>query len=131
VITLLFSPSLIYLLFYDISWHQSRHLPTARIPPSTPHPFILTLTHFFPKRIRCFVHLHHQRLLPLVFEFCRLLSIVPAVLGTMWNLYSMVWLPCSAGGDGDVGGGWGRRSTPERLDFFVAALWVCPLLFID
>ncbi len=38
----------------------------------------------------------------------------------------MVWPPGSAGGDGDVGGGWGRRSPPERLDFFVAALWVCP-----
>lgn len=121
------------LSLYFILRHQSRHLPTARIPPSTPHPIILTLTRFFPQPIQRIILFHRQRLLHFLFEFCRLLSIVPAVLGTMWNLYSMIWLPGSTGpnlDEGIHGGGWGRRSPPERVDFFVATLWVRSTLLL-
>ncbi|KAJ7235092.1 N-glycosylation protein-domain-containing protein, partial [Mycena haematopus] len=49
-------------------------------------------------------------LTPLLFEFSRLLSIVPAVSGTLYNLYFMYHPPS------------GPRA-PVRIDFFVSALW--------
>ncbi|KAJ7301845.1 N-glycosylation protein-domain-containing protein, partial [Mycena albidolilacea] len=73
-----------------------RHLPTSRIIPfSAPLVPPSTL---------------EQRLTPLLFEFSRLLSIVPAIFGTIYNL-CFVFHPPS-----------GPRA-PERIDFFVSALW--------
>ncbi|KAK7039455.1 N-glycosylation protein-domain-containing protein [Favolaschia claudopus] len=73
-----------------------RHLPTSRlIPVSAPLVPPTTL---------------EQRLTPLFFEFSRLLSIVPAAIGTFYNIYIMYYPPT------------GRR-VPERIDFFVSALW--------
>ncbi|KAJ7854319.1 N-glycosylation protein-domain-containing protein [Mycena olivaceomarginata] len=75
---------------------QPRHLPTSRIIPfSAPLVPPSTL---------------EQRLTPLLFEFSRLLSIVPAIFGTLYNL-CFVFHPPS-----------GPRA-PERIDFFVSALW--------
>ncbi|PPQ87003.1 hypothetical protein CVT25_009512 [Psilocybe cyanescens] len=82
----------------------SRALPTARIiPPSLPLIPPTTL---------------EQRLTPLLFEFARLLSIVPAVFGTLYNLYFLVWPPQAR----QVGMGVGRPP-PERVDYFISALW--------
>ncbi|KAH9475334.1 hypothetical protein JR316_0012445 [Psilocybe cubensis] len=78
----------------------SRALPTARIiPPSLPLIPPSTL---------------EQRLTPLLFEFARLLSIVPAVFGTLYNIYFIIWPPKPTG----VG-----RPPPERIDYFISALW--------
>ncbi|KAJ7641524.1 N-glycosylation protein-domain-containing protein [Roridomyces roridus] len=69
-----------------------RHLPTARIVPvSAPIVPPSTL---------------EQRLTPLLFELSRLLSIVPAVIGTIYNLYHLFFAP-----------------VPSRIDYFVSALW--------
>ncbi|KAF9530117.1 N-glycosylation protein-domain-containing protein [Crepidotus variabilis] len=84
----------------------SRHLPTARIvqakgplvPPNT----------------------FQERLTPLLFEFSRLLSIVPALIGTVYNLYYIFHPPSRDQWGGD---GRGSRAPPDVLDFFVAALW--------
>ncbi|KAJ7218554.1 N-glycosylation protein-domain-containing protein [Mycena pura] len=51
-----------------------------------------------------------KRLTPLLFEFSRLLAIVPAVFGTLYNLYRIYHPPSGA-------------HKPERIDFFVSALW--------
>jgi len=84
----------------------SRHLPTARfISPSDSSP------------------LPQHKLIPLLFEFSRLLSIVPAFFGTIWNLYWLIWLPTAIDTVSDSGGWGGRKTPPERADFFVAALW--------
>ncbi|KAL0951991.1 hypothetical protein HGRIS_008645 [Hohenbuehelia grisea] len=78
-----------------------RRLPTSRIiPPSSPLIPHDTLQH---------------RLTPLLFEFSRLLSIVPALLGTLYNLYYLFYPPQA---DAEA-----RRAPPESVDFFVAALW--------
>lgn len=49
-----------------------------------------------------------------LFVFSRLLSIVPAVVGTLWNLYHLVWPPT----------GPGPSTLSWRVDFFVSVLWV-------
>ncbi|KAJ7280182.1 N-glycosylation protein-domain-containing protein [Mycena rebaudengoi] len=73
-----------------------RHLPTSRIiSPSGPLVPPSTL---------------QQRFTPLLFEFSRLLSIVPAIFGTLYNIYFILNPP-----DG--------RRAPQRIDFFVSALW--------
>lgn len=72
-----------------------RHLPTARkVPFSGPLVPPNTL---------------QQRLTPLLFEFSRLLSIVPAIFGTLYNLYHFYSPP--------------PLGSPERIDYFVSALW--------
>ncbi|RDB21835.1 N-glycosylation protein eos1 [Hypsizygus marmoreus] len=77
-----------------------RHLPTTRIIHSTgPVVPLNTL---------------QQRLTPLLFEFSRLLSIVPAIFGTLYNLYH-VYQPPGSRADG--------RHPPERIDFAISALW--------
>ncbi|KAF7328847.1 hypothetical protein MVEN_02514200 [Mycena venus] len=75
---------------------EPRHLPTSRIIPASA-PLVPPST-------------LEQRLTPLLFEISRLLSIVPAVFGTLYNLY-FIYHPPS-----------GPRA-PERIDFFVSALW--------
>ncbi|KAF8063263.1 hypothetical protein FPV67DRAFT_234816 [Lyophyllum atratum] len=77
-----------------------KHLPTARIIPSS-GPLVP------PNTLQ-------QRLTPLLFEFSRLLSIVPAIFGTLYNLYR-IYQPPPPRADG--------RSTPERVDFAISALW--------
>ena len=89
--------------FFPCSASQPRRLPTARIIPASP-PLVP------PNTLQ-------QRLTPLLFESSRLLSIVPAVLGILYNLYqaynpSTVPLPPDS------------RRPPERIDRLVAALWV-------
>ena len=58
---------------------------------------------------------HSQRhafisLAPLLFEFSRLLSVVPAIFGTLWNLYYMYRPPR---------GGWGWSA-----EYAVCVMWV-------
>ncbi|KAF9481445.1 hypothetical protein BDN70DRAFT_905242 [Pholiota conissans] len=80
----------------------SRHLPTARIVHSS-GPIVPPTT-------------LAQRLTPLLFEFARLLSVVPAVFGTLYNLYHIynpppyVIVP-------------NTRPPPQRTDYFISALW--------
>ncbi|KAF5368023.1 hypothetical protein D9758_004495 [Tetrapyrgos nigripes] len=70
-----------------------RHLPTTRNLPSTP-PLIP------PNTLQ-------QRITPLLFEFSRWLSIVPALVGLFWNVYLM-WDPSGFDVDGDANSGPGR-----------------------
>jgi len=74
---------------------QPKHLPTSRKRP-TSKPLIP------PNTLQQFIT-------PLLFEFSRLLSIVPAIFGTLYNLYH-VYQPYDNG--------------PERVDFAISALWV-------
>ncbi|KAJ3714309.1 N-glycosylation protein-domain-containing protein [Lentinula guzmanii] len=79
-----------------------RHLPTSRkitlrgplIPPSV----------------------LQQRLTPLLFEFSRFLSIVPAFFGILYHIYH-IYHPPTATISFD-----GRRP-PERVDYIISALW--------
>lgn len=54
-------------------------------------------------------------LAPLLFEFSRLLSIVPALFGTLWNLYHTVRPPH---------GSWGWSA-----EYAVSVLWVSAAQF--
>ncbi|KDR72822.1 hypothetical protein GALMADRAFT_212843 [Galerina marginata CBS 339.88] len=81
---------------------SSRHLPTARIIPSS-GPLVPPNT--------------LERLTPLLFEFCRLLSIVPAIFGTLYNLYHIYRPPTY---DNTIPN---TRPPPERVDYFISALW--------
>lgn len=83
---------------------QSRHLPTASIVPSSGP--IVPPTSF------------ERGLTPLLFEFARFLSIIPAVFGTLYNAYHVLYPPSADGAP---------RPPPQRVDFFVSALWVRPL----
>lgn len=88
---------------------QPRHLPTARITPTSSYfPFLSSLsssaTAPLPSPLK--------PLIPLLWELARLLSIVPAVFGTLYNLYYVFFPP--------------RNSVWWRVDFFVSALWVSP-----
>ncbi|KAJ8516727.1 hypothetical protein ONZ45_g5995 [Pleurotus djamor] len=74
-------------------------LPTSRILPSSA-PLIPPST-------------LQERLTPLLFEFSRLLAIVPALIGTLYNLYFVFHGP-------DVY----QPGKPEKVDYAVAALWV-------
>ncbi|KAF8966745.1 N-glycosylation protein-domain-containing protein [Flammula alnicola] len=80
----------------------SRHLPTARIIPSS-GPLVPPNT-------------LEQRLTPLLFEFSRLLSIVPAIFGTLYNLYHIYRPPTYDSAPN-------TRPPPERVDYFISALW--------
>lgn len=51
-----------------------------------------------------------QRLTPLLFEFSRLLSIVPSVFGALYNIYHAVHPPASG--------------PTTRVDYLVSLLWV-------
>ena len=80
---------------------QSRNLPTARIIPASP-PLIPPTA--------------MQRITPFLFEFSRLLSIVPAFCGTVYCIYRLFYpdetrIP-------------GARPPPGRVDYFISALWV-------
>ncbi|KAK7434575.1 hypothetical protein VKT23_018936 [Stygiomarasmius scandens] len=100
-----------------------RHLPTTRT--SIPHP-----SSSDPSQRR------HIDPLFLLFEFSRLLSIVPALIGLLWNIWC--WWTWEAdqgygwyggpgvgggGGEAEIGYGGGRRLPPDRMDYFVSALW--------
>ncbi|KAI4518207.1 hypothetical protein K525DRAFT_250663 [Schizophyllum commune Loenen D] len=73
-----------------------RRLPTARIVGSSA-PIVP------PSSLQ-------QQLTPLLFEFSRLLSIVPAIIGLLYNIYHMLYPPSHPG-------------APQRVDYFVSALW--------
>ncbi|PCH34783.1 hypothetical protein WOLCODRAFT_139576 [Wolfiporia cocos MD-104 SS10] len=81
------------------SEEMPRNLPTARIttpalsPISSP-----ALPSWF---------------IPFLFLFSRFLSIVPAVFGTLWNVYHIIWPPTGSGAD----------TLRWRVDFLVSALW--------
>ncbi|KAF5319465.1 hypothetical protein D9619_008773 [Psilocybe cf. subviscida] len=77
----------------------SRHLPTARIVPSS-GPIVPPST-------------FAERVTPFLFEFSRLLSIVPAIFGTMYNIYYILYPPTASN----------TRPPPERIDYFLSALW--------
>ncbi|KAJ7086399.1 hypothetical protein B0H15DRAFT_986517 [Mycena belliarum] len=77
-----------------------RHLPTSRIIPAS-GPLVPPST-------------LEQRLTPLLFEFSRLLAVVPAIFGTLYNLYFVSRPPS------------GPRA-PQRIDFLVSALWCLAL----
>lgn len=97
-------------IFSDIfTLSQPRHLPTSRIIHSS-GPLVP------PNTLQ-------QRLTPLLFESSRLLSIVPAVFGTLYNLYRVYNPP-----NPNILIQSGNRRPPERVDFFVSALWVSLLL---
>ncbi|KAF8874521.1 N-glycosylation protein-domain-containing protein [Gymnopilus junonius] len=81
----------------------SRHLPTARIIPSS-GPLVPPNT-------------LEQRLTPLLFEFSRLLSIVPAIFGTLYNIYHIYHPPVYDKAIPNA------RPPPERVDFFISVLW--------
>lgn len=56
----------------------------------------------------------------LLFEFSRLLAIVPASLGFIWCLWhTYVYEP-----DLDLEGPVLRRPPPDRIDYIIASLWV-------
>ncbi|KAF9219261.1 hypothetical protein BS17DRAFT_741094 [Gyrodon lividus] len=90
-----------------------RHLPTTRIfPASEPLVSPSVLTTF-------------------LFESSRLLSVVPASLGALINVWCL-WSPpgypttyTSHDQQDDVEhpGGWGRRCLPDRGDYLIAVLW--------
>ncbi|KAF8183631.1 N-glycosylation protein-domain-containing protein [Pholiota molesta] len=80
----------------------SRHLPTARIVASS-GPIVPPTT-------------LAQQLTPLLFEFARLLSIVPAVFGTLYNLYHIYNPPPYTVIPN-------TRPPPQRIDYFISALW--------
>ncbi|KAK2463308.1 hypothetical protein APHAL10511_004963 [Amanita phalloides] len=79
----------------------SRRLPTARIVPASA-PIIP------PNTLQ-------QRLTPLLFELSRLLAVVPALVGTLYNLYRLYSPPTSSP--------FPARKPPERIDYLVSALW--------
>ncbi|KAG6897863.1 hypothetical protein C0992_010001 [Termitomyces sp. T32_za158] len=73
-----------------------RHLPTTRILPAS-EPLVPPST-------------LQQRLTPLLFEFSRLLSIVPAVFGALYHIYC-IYRPSEG------------PHAPGRVDYAVSALW--------
>ncbi|KAH8105232.1 N-glycosylation protein-domain-containing protein [Cristinia sonorae] len=79
--------------------------PTARIGSSSSLPFLSsissTATAPVPSPLKPFI--------PLLWELSRLLSIVPAVIGTLYNLYHVLYPPTD--------------SFWLRLDYFISALW--------
>lgn len=54
---------------------------------------------------------------PLLFEVSRLLSIMPALFGTLWNVYYVLRPPQH---------GWGWRA-----EYAVCVLWVSPLRLLE
>jgi len=72
-----------------------RQLPTARIVPSS-GPLIPPTT-------------LQQRLTPLLFSFSRWLSIVPALIGTLYNIFCAIFPP--------------QQPAGHRIDFIVSVLW--------
>lgn len=74
-----------------------------------------------------------------LFESSRLLSVVPAAFGVLVNAWCL-WCPPGyslTNGSPDHyyntakrTGEWGRRCPPDRRDYFIAVLWVCPLRFV-
>ncbi|CAL1702625.1 unnamed protein product [Somion occarium] len=91
-----------------------RHLPTARITSSSTSnssTFLSTLT----TDASAILPSPPRSLIPILFELSRLLSIVPAVFGTLYNIYHIVRPP--------------DRGNWTRAEYFVSALWVRDFLF--
>ncbi|CAL1702624.1 unnamed protein product [Somion occarium] len=85
-----------------------RHLPTARITSSSTSnssTFLSTLT----TDASAILPSPPRSLIPILFELSRLLSIVPAVFGTLYNIYHIVRPP--------------DRGNWTRAEYFVSALW--------
>ncbi|KAF9236505.1 hypothetical protein BU15DRAFT_89121 [Melanogaster broomeanus] len=81
-----------------------RHLPTTRILPASDPLVSPSISTTF------------------LFEFSRLLSVVPASLGPPG--YSTMYTSHDRGYDrGQHPGGWGRRCLPDRGDYLIAVLW--------
>lgn len=76
-----------------------RDLPTARITHSA-------LTTFASSDLPTWF-------IPLIFFLARFLSIVPAIFGTLWNLYHVIWPP----------GGSEPDALSWRVDYFISVLW--------
>ena len=96
-----FSSLTLTLFLTHIFLFKPKHLPTTRIVPhSGPLIPLNTL---------------QQRLTPVLFEFSRLLSIVPALFGTLYNIYH-IFRPPASRSEG--------RSPPECVDYAVSAIWV-------
>lgn len=91
---------------------QSRHLPTARFPKASSR----LSTSFSWSESNLIITLSWQGLL---FEFLRLLAIVPASLGfiwCLWNVYAFSpYLSRCPSSD---------RPSPDRIDYIMASLWV-------
>lgn len=56
------------------------------------------------------------------FEFARILSIVPAIFGTLYNVYRM-FHPTPDNWESNT------RRPPVSIDYFVSALWVRTIIF--
>ncbi|KAJ3508318.1 hypothetical protein NLJ89_g5825 [Agrocybe chaxingu] len=87
----------------------SRHLPTARIIPSS-GPLIPP-------------HTLQQTLTPFLFEFARFLSVVPAIFGTLYNLYHIYAPPPPL--PPNISG----RPPADRLDFWTSGERLHPCSF--
>jgi hypothetical protein len=85
-----------FFFHYYSYYHQPKHLPTARIVPVS-GPLVPPNT-------------LEQVITPLLFEASRLLSIVPAVFGVLYNLFNAWYAPIN----GNV----------APIDYAVSALWV-------
>jgi hypothetical protein len=83
-------------------------LPTSRIIPSS-GPLVP------PNTLQ-------QSLTPLLFEFSRLLSIVPAIVGMLYNIFRIHHPPEPVLD--------GRRRPPEQVDYLVSALWVRLFIYV-
>ncbi|KAI0078009.1 hypothetical protein K474DRAFT_1684013 [Panus rudis PR-1116 ss-1] len=84
-----------------------RHLPTARITPSsTPSQSLLSSLASDPITV---LPKPPRSLIPLLYELFRLLSIVPAVFGTLYNIYHAIFPP--------------HNDVWARSEYFVSALW--------
>ncbi|KAH8829260.1 N-glycosylation protein-domain-containing protein [Flagelloscypha sp. PMI_526] len=81
----------------------SRHLPTARhVPQSKP---IVPPTTF------------QQNLVPLLFEFARFLSIVPAAFGVLWCILRLFHPPPASHFS------YTSRPPPEPIDYLLSSMW--------
>lgn len=98
-----------YGTLFDHNFIKPRHLPTARVSRSS-----RLSNSFLASRSTPFMTLPWQMLL---FEFSRLLAIVPASIGFMWCIWHLyTHVPCLTP--------YTARSVPDRIDYLVASLWV-------
>ncbi|KAF5348243.1 hypothetical protein D9756_010502 [Leucocoprinus leucothites] len=89
----------------------SRHLPTARVPRTSSR----LSTSFSFSQANSFTALPWPWLL---FEFSRLLAVVPASLGFIWCLWNIYAYQPKVDRCAGLG-----RPPPDRIDYIVASLW--------